>query len=318
MKGPFRSRWRRELQEFIDFRHTYLTSDWPAAKLRLFDTFAAAHPGLPLPEVISRWLARDPTRHPKTRHNDLIAIRQFCLYRRRFDPEAFIPAWIGPTAAMQSHVEARILSQKQIKQLLDTINELRGSSVRRARLRTLLIVLYCTGLRIGEAMGLRLADVDLKRAFFRIGPSKGRIRLVPFGRDLATELKQWLDCRRHVGFVLTPQTSLFEREDGRPDNRWNAATSLNTLFRRCGLKPKRGSGRGGLRVHDLRHTFASHRLQRFHRAGADPTAMLPWLSAYMGHVNLLGTQRYLQATPQTLAAASRRFRRNLGFDPAQP
>jgi integrase len=185
-------------------------------------------------------------------------------------------------------------------------------------MRALFLVLYCTGLRLGEALRLHVADLDLKQAYFRIGPSKGRTRLVPFGRDLADELTHWLKLRRHAGFTLTPQTPLFEREDGRPDNLWNAGMRFNTLFRRCELKPKRGSGRVGMRVHDLRHTFAVHRLQRWYRAGLDPGPLLPWLSAYLGHVNLLGTQRYLRATPETLAAASKRVRHSLGFNPGAP
>jgi hypothetical protein len=53
---------------------------------------------------------------------------------------------------------------------------------------------------------------------------------------------------------LAPQTPLFERENGQPDSLWNAGMRFNTLFRRCGFKPPRGSGRVGLRVHDLRHS----------------------------------------------------------------
>ena len=106
MKSFFHSQWRGELQEFINFRRTYLTSEWPEAKLRLFDTFASAHPHVPLPEVIALWLQRDATRNPKTRHNDLIAIRQFCVYRRRFDPAAFVPESVGPSAAVRSYVKA--------------------------------------------------------------------------------------------------------------------------------------------------------------------------------------------------------------------
>src|SRR6266849_7251691 len=49
----------------------------------------------------------------------------------------------------------------------------------------------------------------------------------------------------------------FERENGQPDTLWNAGMRFNTLFRRCGLKPPRGSGRVGLRVHDLRHNSES-------------------------------------------------------------
>jgi integrase len=318
MKPSFKSRWRRELKEFLKFRQTNFTSSWPERKMRLFDTFAAAHPGFSLSEAIDGWLKRDPKRHPLTIGNDLIAIRQFCLYRRRFDPNGFVPEQIGPAGAVRNHFQALILSRRQIKSLLKNIDSLRGPPLRLARLRMLFLVLYCTGLRISEALRLRLVDVDIDGAFFRIGPSKGRVRLVPFGRDLARELTHWLNRRRQAGFRLTPQTPLFEREDGKPDNAWNAWMRFSTLFRRCGLKPKRGTGRGGLRVHDLRHAFAVHRLQLWYRAGREVGPLLPWLSAYLGHVNLLGTQRYLQATPQTLTAASRRFRRNLGFNPATP
>jgi integrase/recombinase XerD len=318
MKCSLKSRWRRELKEFLKFRQTNFTSAWPERKMRLFDNYAADHPNLSLPETITAWLKRDPKRHPLTIGNDLIAIRQFCLYRRRFDPNGFVPEWIAPAPSVRSHFQARILSRKQIKFLLQNIGNLQGPALRQARLRALFLVLYCTGLRIGEALRLRLVDVDFQQACFHVGPSKGRIRWVPFGRDLARELRHLLNGRRRAGFRLTPQTFLFEREDGRRDNPWNAAERFNTLFRHCGLKPKRGTGRGGLRVHDLRHIFAVHRLERWYREGRDPGPLLPWLSAYLGHVNLLGTERYLKATSQTLAAASRRFRRSLGFNPATP
>ena len=316
MKKRFHSQWSKELREFIEFRQTYFTSDWPAAALRRFDSWATTHPSLPLPETIDSWLKRMPHAHAITRGNELIAVRQFCLYRRRFDAQGFVPERITPR--VRSRFRATILSPHQIRLLLTSIDELAGPPLRRARLRALFLVLYCTGLRLGEALRLRLVDVDLKRAYFRIGPSKGRIRLVPFGMDLTKEIKVWLNKRRDAGFVLAPQTPLFERENGQPDTLWNAGMRFNTLFRRCGFKPPRGSGRVGLRVHDLRHNYAVHRLQHWYRAGLDPTPLLPWLSAYMGHGNLLGTQHYLTATPQTLSTASRRFRRSVGFDVAVP
>jgi integrase/recombinase XerD len=318
MNYSFHSRWHKELVEFLSFRQAYFTSEWPAHKLRRFEAYAASHRRWTFQKVVTQWLKCDPHRHPVTRSNDLSAIRQFCLYRRRLDPQGFVPDRIEPVSAVRQYFQARILKPAEVQLLLRNIRSLRGPSLRRARLRVLFLVLYCTGLRLGEALRLQLIDVDLKRAYFRIGPSKGRVRLVPFGRDLAVELNNWLKARRSAGFVLAPHTTLFEREDGRADNCWNAAMRFNTLFRSFGFKPKRGSGRGGLRVHDLRHTFAVHRLQRWYRAGLDPAPLLPWLSAYMGHVNLLGTQRYLRATPETLAVASRRMRHSLGFNPGTP
>ncbi len=318
MKSLLHSRWSKQIGDFIAVRRAYLTSVWPAPQLRRFDSFAASHPHLSLREAIASWINADPDRHPLTRSNDLTAVRQFCLYRRRFDPEGFVPEQMLPVTAVKRHFQACILTPEQIKLLLHSIADLQGPPLRLQRMRTLFLVLYCTGLRLGEALHLRVADLDLQEACFRIGPSKGRVRLVPFGRDLASELNKWLDLRRKAGLTLTPQTPVFEREDGRPDNLWNAGMRFNTLFRRCGLKPERGSGRVGLRVHDLRHTFAVHRLQRWYRTGQDPNPLLPWLSAYLGHVNLLGTQRYLRATPEILDAASKRMRRSIGFNPGEP
>lgn len=318
MKSTFHSRWAGEISKFLAFRRAHLTTTWPAAQLRRFDSFSAAHPRLSLREAVSAWIGADPERHPLTRSNDLAAVRQFCLYRKRFEPEGFVPEQMLPVTAVRRHFQACILTHQQIRLLLRSIPELDGPPLRRARMRALFLVLYCTGLRLGEALRLCIADVDLKQGCFRIGPSKGRTRLVPFGRDLAHELDRWLSARRDSGFALSPQTPLFEREDGRPDNLWNAGMRLNTLFRHCGLKPPRGSGRVGLRVHDLRHTFAVHRLQAWYREGQDPGPLLPWLSAYLGHVNLLGTQRYLRATPEILSEASRRMRRGIGFKPGEP
>jgi hypothetical protein len=78
------------------------------------------------------------------------------------------------------------------------------------------------------------------------------------------------------------------------------------MFRRLGLKRSSGQ-RGGPRAYDLRHVFAVRRLTQWYREGVDLHARLPWLSAYMGHGNLLGTEVYLTATPELLRFASRRF-----------
>jgi site-specific recombinase XerD len=196
----FHSQWHCELGEFIAFRHTYFTSTWPAQQLGRFDSYAASHPHWTLQETIERWLTSGPQR-PVTRSNDRRAIRQFCLFRRRFDPDGFVPEQIEPVSASRRHFQACILRPELVKLLLRNISTLRGTPIRLARMRALFLVLYCTGLRLGEALRLHLIDVDLHRAYFRIGPSKGRIRLVPFGRDLADELTHWLNMRRHAGFT---------------------------------------------------------------------------------------------------------------------
>ena len=77
-------------------------------------------------------------------------------------------------------------------------------------------------------------------------------------------------------------------------------------MRRCGLRKRTGFGP---RLHDLRHTFATHRLYKRYQEGKDPLSRLPWLTTYMGHVNIEKTQVYLTVTETLLREGDRRFQR---------
>ena len=61
------------------------------------------------------------------------------------------------------------------------------------------------------------------------------------------------------------------------------------------------------RLHDLRHSFAVHRLTSWYQQGANVQHLLPHLATYLGHVSLAATQIYLTMTPELLRAASVRF-----------
>jgi len=172
--------------------------------------------------------------------------------------------------------------------------------------RALFLVLYCTGLRFGEALRLRIRDVDLRRRVLFVAESKGRSRWVPFHESLAVELKRYLRQRRaFVGPAARSDDSLFVSTNRRRFPVQTAWGTMSKLLRTAGLKPARG--RVGPRPYDLRHTMAVHRLERWYRKGVDLHGRLPWLSAYLGHVNLLGTETYLTATPALLALAAHRF-----------
>ena len=66
------------------------------------------------------------------------------------------------------------------------------------------------------------------------------------------------------------------------------------------------------RPHDLRHSFAVHRLLRWYREGVDVQSRLIYLSTFMGHVDPSSTQVYLTITDELLAQAGRRFRQAFG------
>jgi len=129
---------------------------------------------------------------------------------------------------------------------------------------------------------------------------------VPFDRSLARELDKYLAARRTFASAQ-PDERFFVGVNKTRLPVKTAWETLRGLFQKAGLKPDRG--RVGPRPYDLRHAFAIQRLTRWSRQGVNLQTRLPWLSAYLGHDDILGTETYLTATPELLGLAAHRFRR---------
>jgi integrase/recombinase XerD len=252
--------------------------------------------------AIDAWVMRDAPRTARTRASDLTVVRELCLYRRRRDPRAFVPERIP---ALRRRFLPYLLSHAEVQASLRAARRYCRRDWSGETMYMLILILYCTGLRIGEALRLQLVDLDLKAATFLIRESKGRTRLVAFGDDLAQKIKQYL--RNRAAWAQSGHSSQVLLLDlhGQSLSVKRASRLIRVLWRHMGLKPARG--RAGPRPYDLRHAFARGRLTAWYRKGVDLHAQLPWLSAYLGHDDLLGTETYLHATPQLLRTASRRF-----------
>ena len=206
-------------------------------------------------------------------------------------------------ASAQVHADLRsiyLLPSPNLRLLLDAVPCCQRNVACRisaSTLRTLLLLLYGTGMRMGEALRLLLAMWISTNGVITIRGTKFyKSRLVPLGRDVHARL-QGVSCLR--------------REDG--------ISTINLFSSRgCTQAPSTQSGRKAAsgccailqvfaaatrvshqpRLHDLRHTFAVHRLTEWYRKGADVQALLPALSTYLGHVDLHSTQCYLTMTPE--------------------
>ncbi len=200
-----------------------------------------------------------------------------------------------------------IFSYEEVLSIVDAATQLEGRNIWGAMLRALTLVLYCTGMRLGEATRLHMVDVDLRQAVLTVQRSKGRSRILAIRDDLVAELRQYLRYREEIlaSSGAGDPMMLFIRRDGSALTLRAASDALRGLLRSLGLKPPRG--RAGARPYEFRHAFAVHRLTAWAVEGVDVHAKLPWLSAYLGHQNLLGTEVYLKATPQLLQLASQRF-----------
>ncbi len=316
----FTSKLADALHDFLEFKrrrgYRYNRAEYT---LRSFDRFlanrASEAPACPIADVILDWLASHSNRLAVSVSQDMAVIRQFWFHLRRTQPRCCRREVRWPKLPTQSTFTPYVLSKSDVHHLLRLASKLDRPPFRAALYRALLLVLYCTGLRFGEALRLRIHNVDLRRDVIFVDEFKGRARWVPFHRSLRRELEKYLRARKaFTGSGPDHGAPFFVASDGGSLKPKIAGTTICGLYRQAGLKP--GRGRVGPRPYDFRHTFAVHRLTRWYREGVDLHARLPWLSAYMGHVDLLGTETYLTATPELLAFAAHRFRRH--FTSARP
>jgi len=202
-----------------------------------------------------------------------------------------------------------VYSAEELQRLLNATAVLytNRSRLQAATYRTLLLLLYGTGLRVSEAIGLRLSDVDLAQRVITVRNTKFyKSRLVPIGPRLTEQLAAHLDRRSTLALPEVADSTLLCTRTGH----CLTYDHVSKLFQRVRSAADIGCPPGQRRpprLHDLRHTAATHRVLEWYRAGKDVQRLLPQLATYLGHVDINSTQRYLQMTPELLQEASRRF-----------
>lgn len=173
--------------------------------------------------------------------------------------------------------------------------------------RTLLILLFNTGLRIGEALSLTLNDVDLIDNVITVRDTKFfKSRLVPISSKLSRELSYYVSKERSSGHLSEHVDIFFSQRNGRPYGQAGARNRFRRLCNRLGIR-RQSKSKYQPRLHDIRHTFAITRLIMWYKTGADVQRLLPHLSTYLGHVGISSTQQYLAILPELLNEAGSRF-----------
>lgn len=311
-KGQFRSAVGSLMEQFVEERRACgYRYDEPARLLARFDRFLCdeALSQCELPRSISRkWLAKQPHECKGTHYHRICAVRQFALFMCRQGYSADVPDRL-PTVRNADCFSPRILTHAEINRLFHAADQLTPTA--RSPMRHLIMpevfrLLYGCGLRLGEVLHLRVADVDLDRGILTVREAKfGKDRLVPPALPLVQRL------RRYAAIMgdRSPEAYFFPSPSDGPYSLEAVYWVFRDLLLRSGITH---GGRGkGPRVHDVRHTFAAHALLRWCREGADLDAKLPVLATYMGHRSLAGTQRYLhliaELFPEITARTSAAF-----------
>ena len=260
-------------------------------------------------EIVLQWTQKQSHETQANHSHRVSMLRVLGRYLVRMGIDAFVyPKNSEPY--QESTYIPYIFTQAQLAKLFLQAEQLPkrpSSPFRHITYPLLFRLLYGCGLRISEALHLKVEDVQLEEGILRIVGSKtDRDRLVPMAPSLVARCQTY---RNHVHPEKKPGAVFFLSPQG---GSFNQKTPYNT-FRYCLWKIGIShGGRGkGPRLHDLRHTFAVHCLRRWVVQGEDLTSALPLLSAYMGHAGFKSTQKYLRLTaelfPDIVAAVEKRF-----------
>ena len=201
-------------------------------------------------DVAERWIKSMEALSTGTRVNRISMLRQFCLYLAHFDPrtciiqKSFLPCRTRPAP--------HIYTRKEVRQIMAAARRIgpRGS-LRPIVVATLVGLLYATGLRIGEALRLTIADVDLKKRLLLVRETKfKKTRHVPLSSSVAEQLHSYLSRRRKCGISTPPDAWFFVNRHGNQYGQVAFTTVFLEITRKIGLRgPK---GQAGPRIHDLR------------------------------------------------------------------
>ena len=203
-----------------------------------------------------------------------------------------------------------LLTTEQIQALMRAAHEAGPhGALRPHTLSTVIGLLASTGLRVGEALRLTLADVHLDSVppFLHIRETKfHKSRLVPLHPSTATQLRAVPEpCGPRCATTPCPMW-LFVSEQGHMLRHKALGAWFGTLCSGSASSPASGR-RPSLQA--LRHRFAIERICQWYRDGVDVQALLPNLSVYLGHLRPQESYWYLTATPELLTEAAARFQR---------
>ncbi len=263
-------------------------------------------------EVMTDWARRDShgSNDPHTWARRLKHLRSFARWLRQFEPSTEVPdhTIFGRIDERQA---PHIYSEPEVVDLLAAARRLGPATAPRGIVfETLFGLVASCGLRIGEALALRNADVDLRSGMLLIRKAKfGKSRQVPIHPSTMEALRRYRRKLDMAGEPAGPETAFFIGTRGRRHGLPLGDRQVHRVF--FGLREQLGwRNRGNHhapRIHDLRHTFVVRRIAHWQAQGVDVDQAMLALSTYVGHAEVGNTYWYLSAAPELMSVAADRF-----------
>jgi len=273
----------------------------PGNILRQFDRYCMSidlqEPILTL-ELAENWFLTKADEKQSTRSHRVSAL--WC-FARHFSAEGGEVTWkpnIG-YAGRQNRYVPYIYTKAEVKNIFAAADAM-PKSCKKSRFNVIfpaiIRALYGCGLRISEALALKVKDVDLENGFIFVYAGKfGKDRKVPMSDSLLQYLREYY--RENVDFIGIPSDGwFFPNAKGECYSQRTVYDKFRQILWIAGISHQ-GKGKGP-RLHDLRHTFAVHALQQNIEQGKDIYTSLTGLMVYLGHGKITSTEYYLRLTAE--------------------
>lgn len=255
-------------------------------------------------EFLSLWEMKRPHENETTQYIRISYVRQLCryLYNNGYD----VPGAFHPAPKKSQEFVPYIFTKDELNRLFaaaDATEVTPVSPLRHLIMPVLFRLIYTCGLRASEALRLKVADVDLDQGIMIVYGAKGdRDRMV----GISDSMLEYMRNYRSIPEVAETGSEYFFPA---PDGGFYDTSTLYEYFREYLFKagiPHRGRGKGP-RVHDLRHSFAVHVLNKWSDEGKDMYTCLPILRVYLGHSRITATEKYLRLIPDAYGELTRPF-----------
>ncbi len=263
---------------------------------------------------VERWNMKDPNETPRNHYYRATEVRRFMRYLAANGIDAYIDEDIR---RIRSDFVPYIFTHEEISRLFAAADNLPYTAISRQRvpvMRLLFRMLYGCGLRVSEALNLTISDVDLKNGILHIKYSKfDKERLVPMSESLTNH------CIKYAASFCNGRnkdSAFFQTPHGDHYSPRTVYYAWRQVLYYAGISHG-GKGKGP-RIHDLRHTFAVHCLQKWVENGVNLNSALPYLSAYMGHAGLASTQQYLRLTAEMFPHITKTMESAFDVYPGKP
>jgi integrase len=267
-----------------------------ASMLARLDTFVSANfpeEKLLNKDIVIAWTNKSKNEKASTQAGRISIIRGLANYMNRMGKASYVYPPQYNSINRYNYVPY-IFTKEEISKIIiasDNYNINPNSPYLHLMIPAIIRLLYGCGLRISEVLNLRVCDVNFENNMLQIYETKfNKERFIPMAKSLSEYLMSYLNlvlvkAKSDDWFFPSPYN----------DKHYNSSTvyqHFRKLLRTAGITH---TGKGP-RLQDFRHTFSVHCLKKWVLEKRDLNNCLPYLSIYLGHQDLRGTQHYLRLT----------------------